>query len=369
MRAVNFDCRYYLGYKPCAPHKERGVVCNGCPNYERLVDRIAIVKLGAIGDVLRTTALLPDIRARHNEPRVSWITLREAKDVLVSNPLIDEIIVLEDGAGFGLDFDAVYVLDNSPEAVRLGAALQTSRRYGFRADRFGRCNGVYEGCDPTLFGLGLWDDYKRANRRSYLDLLAACAGVSYSGELPFVPTDPLRIEEARDVVGLVPRPLIGINTDAGARWLRKQWNLSYVERAVTILVERGYSVVLLGGRALEEWNADLAMRFPNVLAPITSRSVRDLFAYVSTLDVLLTGDTLAMHAAWGLRVPLVALFGPTALDEITLGAADAKIAAQDLECLGCYLHTCSVTPHCMDRLEPDAIVDKLLERLRQSQRN
>ena len=57
-RPVAFDCRYFLGDRPCVWHKRTGVVCE-CEHYERVTGRVLIIKLDAMGDVLRTTCLLP----------------------------------------------------------------------------------------------------------------------------------------------------------------------------------------------------------------------------------------------------------------------------------------------------------------------
>ncbi|MCX7766040.1 MAG: hypothetical protein N2246_04970, partial [Candidatus Sumerlaeia bacterium] len=51
---IKFDCKYYLGYKPCG----KSLMCEGCQYYAPMGKRILIIKLGAMGDVLRTTPLL-----------------------------------------------------------------------------------------------------------------------------------------------------------------------------------------------------------------------------------------------------------------------------------------------------------------------
>ena len=48
------DCRHFLGHIPCKPHKKHNVHCNNCSFYEKKTGKILIIKLGAIGDVIRT---------------------------------------------------------------------------------------------------------------------------------------------------------------------------------------------------------------------------------------------------------------------------------------------------------------------------
>ena len=53
----NPDCLHFKGHIPCKPHKQHGYHCADCPSYEKATKRILIIKLGAIGDVIRTTIL------------------------------------------------------------------------------------------------------------------------------------------------------------------------------------------------------------------------------------------------------------------------------------------------------------------------
>jgi heptosyltransferase-2 len=79
------NCRQFRGDLPCSPHKQHGVHCveqdgSDCKYYDPVGPRILIIKLGALGDVIRTTPLL--LRLKKNEPsaEIWWLTL--APDIL-----------------------------------------------------------------------------------------------------------------------------------------------------------------------------------------------------------------------------------------------------------------------------------------------
>jgi len=328
--------------------------------------RIAIIKLGAMGDVLRTAALVPDICATHPDATLVWVTLSDSVPLLRLVRGIDHVIDAASAPMLfaGQQFDVVYNFDNADEGVALAAAATAKHKRGFRMGSSGHCEGVYDGGDTRLFELGLWDDLKRRNRTSYLTLLAATAGLKYSGSRPNLDL-PRRVETNLGAqLESAAKTCIGINTDAGTRWIRKQWNLPYVEEAVAAFVAKGCDVVLFGGDSLQPFNEMLAARFSKyVRAAKTAGDFQSLCRAISHVDVLLTGDTLAMHIAWALNVPQVVLFGPTSAPEIDIDAQDIKLFADDLECLGCYLHTCDVKPHCMDRLTPELVVSAVESRL------
>ena len=95
---LHTDCRHFQGSRPCIPHKKDGVVCASCASYEPVSLRILIIKLDSMGDVLRTTSILPALREEHPACFITWITRREAVELIANNPLLDELLVFETGA-------------------------------------------------------------------------------------------------------------------------------------------------------------------------------------------------------------------------------------------------------------------------------
>ncbi|PIU40254.1 MAG: glycosyl transferase, partial [Candidatus Omnitrophica bacterium CG07_land_8_20_14_0_80_50_8] len=50
--------------------------------------RILIIKLGAMGDVLRTTPLLPALRKKYPGSKITWLVEARCRGVLEKNPFI-----------------------------------------------------------------------------------------------------------------------------------------------------------------------------------------------------------------------------------------------------------------------------------------
>src|SRR5262245_6386084 len=75
MDPLKTDCRHFRPDRPCAPHKQHGVVCATCTEfYDPIRTRVLLVKLAAVGDVLRTTSLLPGLHRRWPGAHVTWLT-------------------------------------------------------------------------------------------------------------------------------------------------------------------------------------------------------------------------------------------------------------------------------------------------------
>ncbi len=89
---VHTDCLHFRGDIPCRPNKEQGYMCDGCPVYAPIGKRILIIKLGAIGDVIRTTPLLRKLRQQYPHCHITWVTHTPA--ILPKNA-IDLILKLD----------------------------------------------------------------------------------------------------------------------------------------------------------------------------------------------------------------------------------------------------------------------------------
>jgi len=92
-------------------------------------------------------------------------------------------------------------------------------------------------------------------------------------------------------------------------------------------------------------------------AALTETSVPALVAILNETDVLLCGDTLALHIATAINLPTVAVFGPTSSAEIhDFDGLIAKTWASHLDCLVCY-GDCAKQNNCMSLLEVEHLVD------------
>jgi heptosyltransferase-2 len=162
----------------------------------------------------------------------------------------------------------------------------------------------------------------------------------------------------------ITKPLVGLNTGAGGRWELKQWREDgYRELMARLGRGIGAQFLLLGGPSEEQRNARLIDGSgAAVFDPGCRNPVRHFAALVGHCDVIVTGDTLAMHIALALGVRTVVLFGPTSAPEIELYGLGEKVLP-DMSCLGCYKNSCDFVPNCMDLISVDmvaAAVDRQL---------
>jgi ADP-heptose:LPS heptosyltransferase len=368
-REIAWDCRYFLGDRPCVWHKREGAVCT-CDHYEQVTERILIVKLDAMGDVLRSTALLPPLAQAHPRAAITWITRKESVPLLQGNPYIAEVLELGPEALAHVQvrtFDRVINLDASKISAALASAARATRKDGFVLDERGYVQPTNDAARRWLEA-GLFDDIKREGTSTYQDRMAAILGLSGRKHHYVFAVDCQERARARahlESVGFdAGRPTIALNTGAGGRWPLKQWREDgYLELVTRLSRAHDVQILLLGGPAERERNERLKAASPvRLIDPGCDNPVRHFAALLSHAHVVVTGDTLAMHLALALGKRTVVLFGPTSAAEIELYNLGEKVVP-DMGCLSCYKTSCDFVPNCMDLISTDMVEGAVVRQL------
>jgi heptosyltransferase-2 len=368
-REIAFDCRFFLGDRPCVWHKRTGALCT-CERYEPVAERLLVVKLDAMGDVLRSTALLPPLAEAHPRAAITWITRRESVPLLQRNPYVAEVLELGVESLVHLQtrtFDRVINLDASKISAGLATAARSSRKDGYVLDERGYVQPTNDAARRWLEA-GIFDDVKRQGRSTYQDRMADILGLAgrahhYVFELG---DDELhRAKTHLTSLGLdLARPVIGLNTGAGGRWPLKQWRAEgYLELIERLGRHEELQFLLLGGPEERERHEHLkrACKTP-LLDPGCDNAVRHFAALLGHADVVVTGDTLAMHLSLALGKRTVVLFGPTSAAEIELYGLGQKVVP-DMSCLSCYKTSCDFVPNCMDLISADMVERAVVRQL------
>ena len=168
---------------------------------------------------------------------------------------------------------------------------------------------------------GVFDDIKRQGTETYQDRMAAILGLTgrrHRYVLALGEDERRRGRAHLASIGLDPaRPVVGLNTGAGGRWPLKQWREDgYLELIARLGGEATCSCCSSAGRPKQERNERLKARSAvRLWDPGCHNSARHFAALVGGCDVMVTGDTLAMHVSLALGRRTVVLFGPTSAPE------------------------------------------------------
>ena len=367
------DCRLFNGFSPCRYRRS----CEGCTHYDPVPERILLIQLDALGDVLRTTALAPALRRAHPRAHLTWLTRAGGAALLAGNPLVDRVIVLSESTPVvlaSLRFDLALCPDKSIPAGALMNYVHAEEKRGFTIDETGAIVPLGESA-AELYRMGLDNEMKFfGNTKSAQQLMTEAVALDYRRDRYVVVLDDQERRWARDdrhVAGVEDDEiLIGWNTGCGPRYPYKKHT---VQDQVRLMVsawgriprkDRTRFSLLGGGPEDERRNGEIATaledsRIPVVRTPCT-QGIRRGIAAVAACDMVVSGDSLGLHLAIGLKKPVVAWFGLTCHQEIDVYGRGIKVLS-NVGCRPCWLGGCPLTPKCFADMPWDAYADSIAE--------
>jgi len=260
---------------------------------------ILIAKLGATGDVVRTTPLLSRL-----SDQITWLTA--AKNTVLLEGLKNNLRCIsweERKEALDTHYDLIINLEDTLDVAQFLKTTQCSEMVG-----------AYIGSDNSLcytensrrwFDLSLISSYGREqadrlkllNRRTYQEMIFSGLGFQFVDETYLLP-EPIETGLLGDVA---------IAAEAGEVWPMKKW--AYYDELKQQLEDRGLTVNVLPKRS----------------------SLLEHLADVRNHKCLVGGDSLPMHFALGTAIPCVTLFTCTSPWEIYDYGVQKKIVSPLLE--------------------------------------
>ncbi len=365
---IKTDCKYYLAYKPCLFHKADKRLCDSCKDYRPVETRILIVKLDALGDVLRTTSILPALTNKYPNAEITWITKKNAFSLLEGNSHIDRILAIEENFLQYLlseEFDIGICLDADPQSASILSLARVKEKFGFVAGKNGKVIPANPAAD-TWWEMGVNDDLKKLNRDTYQKHIYQICGLNQEIAKPQVQLAEKSIKFAKKFKEKhrldTYKQIIGINTGGGTRWQYKKWIFDYYVDLIKIIKknhpEKG--ILLFGGPEEIEMNEKIKQLIPDLIIDAGCKnSIKDFAALIKLTDLFFTSDSLGMHISVALDIETIVLVGPTSPWELNVYGKGEIIYNQDMECIACYKSSCDLKVNCMNTLSPEYIYSKM----------
>ena len=315
-----------------------------------------------IGDSIFAIPAIVSLCKNFPETQV-WIAAREwVKDLFTSFNFIENIIPLPDQSNLKslkvsvqrlkeYDFDVGVLLSNSFSSALLLYLAKIPQRWGYKKDGRGvlLTNGVSLNNQRNLFH----------QVHYYLNLISGLGLQTFSPQLSFPVTQEER-QQAKNLlaslnVNLEKRIII---LNPGAFYgSSKRWPvLKYAELSKLYQDKYKANILIIGSpneAGLAESIASHSVIKPFILTGKTN--LRQLAALTSQADLFITNDSGPMHLANALKIPVVALFGPT--DPRITGPFQepSAIIKKDVPCWPCSYRECPFDHRCMMNIEPKEV--------------
>lgn len=326
-----------------------------------------------MGDVLRTTPLLTKLKKKYPASVITWLVDEICRPVLEKNPLIDELLTYSEVNLSKLrseHFDLSVNLDKEIEALDAVMTIPSDKRMGFGLNADGKL-GALDPLSDYAYQLGIDDELKfKKNKKTYQEISFEQLGFRFQKEEYIFSIDPKIVEWAKRHLKSLgvdteknDRPIVGLNTGSGVRFAGKRLPIS----TYLALIEKFYTqmnavIFILGGKDEIGRNREITSLSKYPVIDTGSHSIYEFAAIVQECDLVLSGDTTAMHIAIATKVPVVAHFASTCASEIELYGRGAKVIS-GISCAPCYKKTCPIDEQCMKDMSAEELFEAAKELL------
>jgi ADP-heptose:LPS heptosyltransferase len=281
--------------------------------------KIAIIKLGAKGDVIRTLPVIKAIKVKNENSIVHLYTKNNIIDLILKANLVDGIFSYQ--SDLLEEYDVLYNFDIEDEATSLSKKTSAKEKFGFtnEADFVSTHNLGAEYYLNTLFD----DETKISNKKTYQEMMFMAA------EIPFVnihvPID-LSSEDLKYSHDFLSKNqinnsrLIGIHMGASPRWPSKVWNKECIIKFIKLAKENNYEILLFGGPDEVETHSSLINELKESNIKVFQNNPNNtnlqFTSLVNSCKAMICSDSFSLHVSIALKIPTIGLFFCTTPHEV-----------------------------------------------------
>ncbi|MFA5059098.1 MAG: lipopolysaccharide heptosyltransferase II [Candidatus Omnitrophota bacterium] len=323
-------------------------------------NKILIINIFGIGDILFTTPLLKNIKSHDPDSFVGYVCNKRTAPLLSENTRIDKLFIYERD-----EFQAVYRRSKIAFLKKMISFLREIKKENFDL----AINLSFNNSTSFLLwaaGIKKRVGFNYRNRswfltrkiflrngyegrhvaEYYLDLLKELGIPTPYKEFELVLSDSDKIwaEEFLSKANISPKkPLIVIIPGGGASWGKdasfKRWTSENFAILADKMIEKFSAAVILLGDLKEKSLCDhIAQTMKNAPAAICNEiTITQCAALLARSSLVVANDGGPLHVAVAVRAKTVSIFGP--VDEKVYGPYPAQgheIVTKDLVCRPCY---------------------------------
>ena len=347
--------------------------------------RILVLRLSAVGDVIRTLPAVKALKEHAPSSSITWIVEEPSRALLESQPEVDEVILfprkrwakgikslrgirgtIGEMRGFVKDlrrrkFDVALDFHGILKSGVLSFLSGSPKRIGYNPRSTKEGNFFFSNVKVKL-------PPKRISRFKRNLVLLKGMGMEvkeskYSLHIP---------REDREYIGSffkassasLHRPLIAIHPGTSPKALFKRWMPDrYAQLADRLVRELNASVLFTWGEGELEWVEGIRkeMKEPSLLGPKTE-SLTQLGEVYRQCNLYIGGDTGPMHIASLMRIPAVVIYGPTDPIENEPFGNHFKVR-KETGCNPCHKYSCKELI-CIKAISADEVFKATKEILR-----
>ncbi len=351
-------------------------------------NNILIIKPSAAGDIICALPILPALKKRFPQAKISWLVSSHLSELITNHPLIDHVIEF-DRRRFG------YLAHSWAVTKRFVKFLRSLRQanYDLVIDLQGLFRSGFLAWNtqaPVRIGpyekreLG-WIFYThRMPETSYethaVDRMYSCMKLLSNEDEIDEPKFIIHIPQAQQNAILSKlharkiEPNRYIAIAPGGTWPSKRWPVEkFIELTKLICSELKLPVIIIGGkheRIIAEKMTDELANYP-VANFVGQTTLAQLLAIIDNAKALISNDSGPMHIAVALNKPITAIIGPTNANRTGPYKRPNSVVQANLDCSPCYKKHCPklkdenslAPPICMQQIPTEDVFKNLISQL------
>lgn len=344
------------------PLKHNKIQDNNDSYYKTWKKHILIIKLGAMGDVIRTTPLVVRYRELYGDVHFTWLT--EFPDVLPPNDIHDIL----NPTAFNIEkiktrkFDIAINLDKEEEACKLLQSVSATKKFGFIWEN----NHLWAATPAAEHKIitGLFDHISKKNTLSYLEEIFEICHLKFNYEEYLLNYNKNLADKWKTILQKKAngKKIVGLNTGCGNRWQTRLWDKKYWIELINSFDKNTVFPILLGGPQENDKNTFIAEN-TNAWYGGTF-SLEEFIALTSNLDAVVTQVSMMMHIAIGHKIPMVLM--NNIFNKYEFEMYERGVIVEPQSGCDCYFgnvckRTNSKTESCMKDLKPTTILKELIK--------
>lgn len=280
------------------------------------INKIAIVRLSALGDIVNSVVALQFVHERFPHAKIEWICEEVFAPLIQNHPLISEVHTvnlkkikkqkslkllketiseLHSLGEFDIIIDVQGLLKSAIVSRLIGSNI-----HGFDA------KSARESLASLFYKTTSHIDYKENVIKRNCFLISDALGFNIDDEMllkkepvfPFSKVEIQNSKEGKKNIAIV----------IGASWQSKKYPKEKVAKLCNEVQE---NTIILWGNEDERNDALWICEHSDYASLAPQLSLNELVSFISSVDLLIGNDTGPTHMAWAQNIPSITLFGPT----------------------------------------------------------
>jgi heptosyltransferase-2 len=285
-------------------------------------NRIIIIRLSSLGDILLTTPLIRSIKKQYENIKIDFLLREEYKDTLSYNPYINKLYFYQRNDNSKVfeslsssKYDLCIDLQNNLRSAKVVSLLNCSNvkfqkhtidkflLVNFKINRLRDLPSIPVRYASSLKGFQLDDEG--------LDLFLP-EGIKTS------------IKNQGNTIGFCP----------GSRHLTKMWPEEYFIELGSRLLSEGFNIALLGGKSDREVCKRISEKIPSSVDLSNNDDLLGIASEMKNCKLIVCNDSGMLHTACAVKTPVTVFFGST-VSEFGFTPYNNKNLILQNNCLSC----------------------------------